>query len=441
MNELTPMTTDNLPAFPAEDLANMPLALRVHFDDRIYHRVARIAQRMARSTMGTPQHLRGNEDACFEVCARSLVWGLDPGMVANSTFDAGMGRFGFEGKLVAAILLSSRRLDGGIQYEHFGDWSKVQGKFRMQVRDKQMQGRNGPWTKKVEVAVPAWSPEDEVGLGVTARCRLRGEKEPREVSVLLVQCQPRNATTWPLDPMGQICNVAVRRLANRATPEMLFGVRFDDEIYEAEAEMKDVTPAREDGPPPPAPEPMPIDLAEEGIQGAGVMEDPVEPKPEPAKRQGRPTNEERKARLLAEIEALDSLEAAEAYALPDNLPAKLRDELAEALLEKTAEFDAAELANEDTEDSPPAPEEVEQHRPQIGVVLDPGKPDDIRMHPTAAAALQAMLRAIRATTPEKAVAIRDENSTLLDGNRRKPELAGLIGEIEQAVEDQRGAFE
>lgn len=138
------------------------------------------------------------------VVTRALTWRLDPFAVAQSTYQPAQGaKVGFEGKLVQAILENSGRLEGGVAFEHFGDWTRITGKFEKKKSDK---GR--------DYAVPAWAPKDEEGLGVIVRAKLRGEDKPREFQFLLVQAFPRNSTLWALDPKTQICYLAVRRFAS-----------------------------------------------------------------------------------------------------------------------------------------------------------------------------------------------------------------------------------
>lgn len=236
MSTAPALATDEagLPAMPSvSDLAKSPnMALAIWFNDALFERVKTIATYISRAEGFTPGHLIGKPEACFAVVTRALTWRLDPFAVAQCTYQPAQGaKVGYEGKLVQAILENSGHLEGGVTYEHFGDWSKVTGKFTKKTSER---GK--------EYAVAAWNPKDEEGLGVIVRAKIKGENAPREFKFLLTQAFPRNSVSWALDPMTQICYLAVRRFASVRTPGLLMGVPFDRE--DETPQMVDVTPAR-----------------------------------------------------------------------------------------------------------------------------------------------------------------------------------------------------
>lgn len=254
--------TTNLPA-ERDARADLPQlaspALRLMLDDKLFDRAKLMAKYMSEAAGFIPKHLIGRPEACFAVVSRSLVWNLDPYAVAACTYQTPNGAVGYEGKLVAAVLEASGRIAGGIEHEHFGDWSRIQGKFRKQKS-----------AKGFEYAVPDWKTEDEAGLGVVISAQLRGEPKPRTYRMLLVQAYPRNSTLWALDPMTQLVYLATRRFANLRVPNLFMGLPFDrEDLDETGPEnARDVTPARptradfesEGGAPPKAkPEKLPAD--------------------------------------------------------------------------------------------------------------------------------------------------------------------------------------
>ncbi len=124
------------------------------------------------------------------------------------------------------------RFEGGITYEHVGDWSKIQGKFRKQQS-----------SKGNDYMVPAWAEKDEEGVGVIVRGQLKAETTPRELLFELKQAHPRNSTLWALDPKTQICYTAVRRFSSVAAPSIFMGLPFDKEEWDETQHLRDITPA------------------------------------------------------------------------------------------------------------------------------------------------------------------------------------------------------
>ena len=226
--------SDDLPAVPA-DLTplvggEMSIGLRIMLDDRLYDRCKQISGIMSKAVGFTPPHLIGQGEACFAVVTRALTWRLDPFAVACATYQTPGGRIGYEGKLVQAILENSGKLEGGVSYEHYGDWSKVTGKFAIRKSEK---GK--------DYAAQTWTRDDAKGLGVIVRAKVKGEEKPREWRFDLEQAFPLNSTLWATDPKTQICYAAGRRFANVAAPGILMGVPFDFDPAEPPP-MRDITP-------------------------------------------------------------------------------------------------------------------------------------------------------------------------------------------------------
>ena len=162
----------------------MPLALALYFDERMFAAAERTAVKLSKAQGFVPRHLLGNTEACFAVVTRSFAWRMDPFEVARKTYQTPGGGIGFEGKLVQAVIENSGRLQpGGVTFEHYGDWSKVQGRFAM--REGKREDEHG---NKVKYAAPAWTDEDAKagGCGVIVRATLRGEGECEVAPVDLV---------------------------------------------------------------------------------------------------------------------------------------------------------------------------------------------------------------------------------------------------------------
>lgn len=220
MNDLT---TPNQLTQPSNE---MPLALQIYFNPKIFELANDIAQKMSKAQGMTPDHLLGKPDACFAVVEISLNWRLSPFQVAKSTYRTPGGAIGFEGKLIQAIIENSGHLkpgSGGVHKEYYGDWSKIQGKFTKRKSEK-----------GTEYNVPTWTDEDAVkgGCGVAVSALLRGEDKPRELRFDLIQAQPRNSTLWATDAKTQLWYAAVRRFGSVAVPGLLMGVPFEQETGE-----------------------------------------------------------------------------------------------------------------------------------------------------------------------------------------------------------------
>lgn len=209
----------------------MSPALQIMLNDKLFERAKQVAGYLAKAEGFIPRHLVGKQEACFAVVMRAITWKLDPYAVASCTYQTPGGQVGFEGKLCQAILENSGRLDGPVRYKHYGDWSKVQGKFEIKKS-----------SKGNDYAARTWTQEDAKGLGVTVIAKVKGEQEPRTWPFDLVQAFPLNSTLWALDPKTQICYTAVRRFASVAAPGLFMGVPFDFDDTDPAARARDVTP-------------------------------------------------------------------------------------------------------------------------------------------------------------------------------------------------------
>jgi hypothetical protein len=233
MNQLPRAINDEAEATYGISLAGMSPGLALMFNDRLYERCKQIAGVMSKAEGITPPHLLGNGEACFAVVTRAITWRLDPFAVMAATYQTPGGRVGFEGKLIQAILENSGMLEGPVTYELIGEWNRIRGKHRIA---KSAKGH--------DYAVPDWKPEDEEGLGVVVRAKVKGEREPREMEPFMLRsCFPRNSTLWALRPDQQIKYTACRAFGNTVAPGILMGVPFDSDA-DGGGSMIDVTPPR-----------------------------------------------------------------------------------------------------------------------------------------------------------------------------------------------------
>lgn len=176
-------------------------------------RLVRFATLMADSKATVPAHLAGNPADCLAVTMQAAQWGMNPFAVAQKTHVVN-GTLGYEAQLVNAVVSSSNLLATRLNYKWDGDWSKVSGKT-----DK--------------------SPS----LTVTVWATLKGESEPRTLTISMAQAGVRNSPLWEQDPRQQLAYLCVKRWARLHAPDVLLGVYTPDELQEAAPRVeRDITP-------------------------------------------------------------------------------------------------------------------------------------------------------------------------------------------------------
>ncbi|HCI7523418.1 TPA: recombinase RecT [Klebsiella pneumoniae] len=176
-------------------------------------RLVRFATLMADSKATVPAHLAGKPADCLAVTMQAAQWGMNPFAVAQKTHVVN-GTLGYEAQLVNAVVSSSNLLATRLNYKWDGDWSKVSGKT-----DK--------------------SPS----LTVTVWATLKGESEPRTLTISMAQAGVRNSPLWEQDPRRQLAYLCVKRWARLHAPDVLLGVYTPDELQEAAPRVeRDITP-------------------------------------------------------------------------------------------------------------------------------------------------------------------------------------------------------
>jgi len=262
-------------------LAGLPFAVRMYFDQRLYQQMMTMAETIAKSP-SMPAHVRGDPVMALYCIERGWSWRMSPLEVARGTFKI-RDSIGHYGRVIIAAINSSRKLHQGLQFEHFAElpfelaaelwklensdlvlagddearvenirarireierqrpsWDKVTARFTEEI-SKNKDGsprRDAETGEPVKYLRAAYTRADEQGLGVIVRGHLIGEDRPRELKFYLKQAWPRNSTLWAYDPARQICYTAGRAFGNLNTPELVLGVRDEDDF---EPRMLDVT--------------------------------------------------------------------------------------------------------------------------------------------------------------------------------------------------------
>ncbi len=199
-------------------------------DYKAMEQMHNLASLMASGASTVPRHLQGNAADCMAVVMQAAQWKMNPYSVAQKTHLVN-GQLGYEAQLVNAVISSSTAIAGSFHYEWFGDWSRVIGNFQTK--------KNG--SGKTYQA-PAWTQEDEKGLGVRVWATLRGESEPRVLELLLSQAQVRNSTLWASDPKQQLAYLGVKRWARLYCPAVILGVYTSDELQEVAPVEREINP-------------------------------------------------------------------------------------------------------------------------------------------------------------------------------------------------------
>lgn len=189
-------------------------------------RLERLADLMATGKATVPNHLKGSKGDCFAICLQSMQWGVNPFMAAQKTHIIN-GTLGYEAQLVAAVINSSGIVLDRFNFNWFGPWEKIVGKFK-QVESKSKKDENTGLPKKF--IVPDWNTADEQGLGVEVWATLRGESQPRKLTLLMTQARTRNSTLWTEDPKQQLAYLAQKRWARLYAPDVILGVYTPDEL-------------------------------------------------------------------------------------------------------------------------------------------------------------------------------------------------------------------
>jgi len=195
------------------------------------NQLMKFAEVMAQSRVTVPAHLAGKPADCMAVAMQAAQWGMNPFAVAQKTHVVS-GTLGYEAQLVNAVITTMSPTKDRINYEWFGPWENVIGKF---VEKTSQKGNT--------YIAPAWTLKDEAGCGVRVWATMKGEDEPRVLELLLSQAQVRNSTLWASDPKQQLAYLATKRWSRLHCPDVIMGVYTPDELEETAPRVeRDITP-------------------------------------------------------------------------------------------------------------------------------------------------------------------------------------------------------
>ena len=147
-----------------------------------------------------PAHLKSKNGQaetvanCYQVIVQAQRWGMDPFAVAAHTFAVG-GRLGYDGQLIASVVHARSNLDGRLRctYDGTGDNRRI-----------------------------------------TITGRFKDEDEPRTIEMTVGQGKAATQQVhrmWASDPDQKLWYSGVLKWARRHCPEVVLGVRAEDEAF------------------------------------------------------------------------------------------------------------------------------------------------------------------------------------------------------------------
>ena len=184
---------------PPAPVAGSTSSIALLMDDRSMDKLMRVADMMATAKATVPAHFRGSPGDCLAVCMQAATWNMNPFAVAQKTHIVN-GALGYEAQLVAAVINNSGVVQDRFRYEWFGKWEG-----------------SGKTDRSRDNGVKIWA-------------TLKGESEPRELTVTMAEAGVRNSPLWEQAPKIQLSYLAAKRWARLYAPDVILGVYTPDEF-------------------------------------------------------------------------------------------------------------------------------------------------------------------------------------------------------------------
>lgn len=171
---------------------------QLYMEPSLFAQLQRVATMLSQSG-AVPAHLKNNVADCAIVAAQAFRWKMDVFAVAASVYVL-QGKLGYEGKLIAAVVNASPKLDKKLNYEYSGEGRK----------------------RKVRV------------FGT-----LKGETEPRVIEGTVEGWATQNKQ-WQSMADQMLAYRGAREWARRHMPETLLGIHAEEELPEVVQASKEV---------------------------------------------------------------------------------------------------------------------------------------------------------------------------------------------------------
>lgn len=172
----------------------------LYMDGGVFDQLQRVAKLMSCSSL-VPDHLKGQIADCSLVAAQAFRWRMDPFAVAQHTFVL-RGKLGYEGKLIAAVVNSNKKIEGRLSYTYTGE-----GNSRRVTVTGKIHGE--PAARTVDGDVANWSTSNE---------------------------------QWKKDPDQMLAYRGARQWARRHMPEAMIGINAEEEAVDLPAATTSGTP-------------------------------------------------------------------------------------------------------------------------------------------------------------------------------------------------------
>jgi len=221
----TTQQTDVTVAAPRRELVRVEDSIAL-FDSARFDQMQRISRGMSMASL-IPKHLKGDCEEegianCLMVVNQAQRWGIDPYSCAGETYVVG-GKLGYQGKLIAAIVNSRSNIASGLKHV----FNSKQGDELAVVIYGSTSAVIAPEAKPLLKKLA--EDNDRSTLG-----------DLEEMGVLAVRLSVGQAKTqndmWKRDPEQKLIYSGSIRWARRFRPEIILGVKIDDDI-ERETEI------------------------------------------------------------------------------------------------------------------------------------------------------------------------------------------------------------
>jgi len=196
-----------------------------------FDRVMRLAEVMASGVATVPKHLQKNVGDCAAIVMQAMQWNMNPYSVAQKTHLIN-GILGYEAQLVNAVINSMSPTKDRLNYEWFGNWDVIIGNFK-ELESRTKKDDDGHPKK---YRVPNWDITAERGLGVHVWATMKGEDQPRKLTLMMTQARTRNSPLWADDPKQQLAYLATKRWSRLYCPDVILGVYTPDEFESFDTE-------------------------------------------------------------------------------------------------------------------------------------------------------------------------------------------------------------
>lgn len=244
--------------FDADD----PVAL--YMNASVFEQLQRVGKLMAASNL-VPDAFKGKVADCVLVAAQAFRWRMDPFALVQNTYVL-RGKLGYEGKVVAGVINSSRRIEERLSYEYTGSGRDrmvvVSGKIRGEARVRTIVGKVADWATDNE----QWKKGPDQMLAYRGAREWARRHMPEAMIGISAEEEIRETIRMERGPDGvaRLVGSAIDQLTERLAQEHALKAETPEEAPETpETPETPVEPTAPTAEPEPAPAPEPAKPAAE----------------------------------------------------------------------------------------------------------------------------------------------------------------------------------